>query len=165
MNALIKHPLAKWYLITAVVVILDQITKQMAENSLSLYERVSVMPFFNLTLAYNEGAAFSFLADAGGWQRWFFVVLTLVISTVLVVWLKNSDSKIEQLAISFVLGGAIGNNLIDRPLFGHVIDFLDFYYDSYHWPAFNIADMAISAGVMLLIIATFTHKPDNSGKL
>ncbi|MDH5516212.1 MAG: signal peptidase II [Gammaproteobacteria bacterium] len=156
--------MAKWYLLTTIVVILDQITKQIAENSLSLYERVAVMPFFNFTLAYNEGAAFSFLADAGGWQRWFFVGLTLVISSVLIIWLKKSDNKIEQLAISFVLAGAIGNNLIDRPLFGHVIDFIDVYYESHHWPAFNIADMAISAGVMLLIYVSLTDKSVSSRK-
>jgi len=164
MITLFKHPLAKWYLLTTIVVILDQITKQIAENSLSLYERVAVMPFFNFTLAYNEGAAFSFLADAGGWQRWFFVGLTLVISSVLIIWLKKSDNKIEQLAISFVLAGAIGNNLIDRPLFGHVIDFIDVYYESHHWPAFNIADMAISAGVMLLIYVSLTDKSVSSRK-
>jgi len=155
-----QYPLLKWFSITAVVVILDQITKQLAENSLQLYERISVIPFFNITLAYNEGAAFSFLADAGGWQRWFFVVLTLIISTVLIIWLTKTDNKLEQWAISLVLGGAIGNNLIDRPLFGHVIDFLDVYYKTHHWPAFNIADMAISGGVALLILATFMHSPD-----
>ena len=162
LNILKQSPLTKWFAITAIIVVIDQITKQIADNSLTLYERVSVMPFFNITLAYNEGAAFSFLADAGGWQRWFFIILTLIISTILIIWLKKSESKLEQLAISFVLAGAIGNNLIDRPLFGHVIDFLDFYYKTHHWPAFNVADMAISGGVMLLIISTFTHKPDNT---
>ena len=161
---IIKHPLFKWLGISAIIVVLDQITKQIAENSLTLYERVSVMPFFNFTLAYNEGAAFSFLADAGGWQRWFFVLLTLVISTVLIIWLKKTDNKLEQWAISLVLGGAVGNNLIDRPLFGHVIDFLDVYYENHHWPAFNVADMAISGGVALLILATFLHKPAQDSK-
>jgi len=164
MNKLLQNPLTKWLSITTVIVVLDQITKQIAENSLSLYERVSVMPFFNITLAYNEGAAFSFLADAGGWQRWFFVILTIVICTVLFIWLKKSEDNIERLAISFVMGGAIGNNLIDRPLFGHVIDFLDVYYETHHWPAFNVADMAISGGVILLLIHTFTQKPDTSTK-
>ena len=153
----------KWLSISVFVVVLDQITKQFAENSLQLYERMSVMPFFNLTLAYNEGAAFSFLSDAGGWQRWFFLALTAVISTVLFFWLKKSESKIESLAISLVLGGAIGN-FIDRLLFGHVIDFLDVYYKTHHWPAFNVADIAISGGVMLLIVSTFMHQPDNKSK-
>ena len=156
---ILQHPMFKWLFISGIIVVIDQITKQLAENSLSLYERVAVMPFFNLTLAYNEGAAFSFLADAGGWQRWFFVILTIVICTVLIIWLKKTDNKIEQWAISLVLAGAIGNNLIDRLLFGHVIDFLDVYYDVHHWPAFNVADMAIVGGVGLFILATFVHKP------
>jgi len=156
---ILQHPMFKWFFISAIIVVIDQITKQLAENTLNLYERVAVMPFFNLTLAYNEGAAFSFLADAGGWQRWFFVILTLVICTVLIIWLKKTDNRIEQWAISLVLAGAIGNNLIDRLLFGHVIDFLDVYYDVHHWPAFNVADMAISGGVALFILATFVHRP------
>ena len=159
---LTSNPMFKWLSISSFIIMLDQITKQLAENSLALYERISVMPLFNITLAYNEGAAFSFLADAGGWQRWFFVILTLVISTVLIIWLKKTEYKIEQWAISLVLGGAIGN-LIDRLLFGHVIDFLDFYYGTYHWPAFNVADMAIVGGVALLVLATFTQpKPAES---
>ena len=153
----------KWLSISVFIVVLDQITKQFAENTLQVYERITVMPFFNLTLAYNEGAAFSFLSDAGGWQRWFFLALTAVISTVLFFWLKKSESKIESLAISLVLGGAIGN-FIDRLLFGHVIDFLDVYYETHHWPAFNVADIAISCGVMLLIVSTFMHQPDNKSK-
>ena len=153
----------KWLSISVFVVVLDQITKQFAENTLQVYERITIMPFFNLTLAYNEGAAFSFLSDAGGWQRWFFLALTAVISTVLFFWLKKSESKIESLAISLVLGGAIGN-FIDRLLFGHVIDFLDVYYKTHHWPAFNVADIAISGGVMLLIVSTFMHQPDNKSK-
>jgi len=154
-------PMHKWLSISAVIVILDQITKQAVEQSFELYDRVAVTPFFNLTLAYNEGAAFSFLSDAGGWQRWFFLVLTLVISTVLFFWLKKSEHKTESLAISLVLGGAIGN-FIDRLLFGHVIDFLDVYYDTHHWPAFNVADMAISGGVALLILSTFIQQPTQS---
>lgn len=149
----------KWLSISTIIIILDQISKQIAERSLELYERIAVMPLFNITLAYNEGAAFSFLSDAGGWQRWFFLILTSVISVVLFFWLKKSESKLESLAISMVLGGAIGN-FIDRLLFGHVIDFLDVYYETHHWPAFNVADMAISGGVMLLIITTFIQQPE-----
>ncbi len=153
--------LFKWLSISTVIVLLDQISKQLVERSFDLYERLSVMPFFNLTLAYNEGAAFSFLSDAGGWQRWFFLTLTAAISIVLFFWLKKAACKIESLAISMVLGGAIGN-FIDRLLFGHVIDFLDVYYESHHWPAFNVADMAISGGVVLLIYTTFTQQPDQT---
>ena len=161
MIAQTKTMLFKWLSISTVIIVLDQISKQYAERSLELYERISVMPFFNLTLAYNEGAAFSFLSDAGGWQRWFFLILTAVISVVLFFWLKKSESKLESMAISMVLGGAIGN-FIDRLLFGHVIDFLDVYYQSHHWPAFNVADMAISGGVVLLIISSFKTQPNNS---
>jgi len=150
----IKHPLSKWLTISLAVIILDQITKQMVDRSFELYESLNVIPFFNLTLAYNEGAAFSFLSDAGGWQRWFFLILTTIISTIIFFWLKKSEDKIESLALSLVLGGAIGN-LIDRLLFGHVIDFLDVYYETHHWPTFNIADMAISGGVMLLVLTIF----------
>lgn len=151
----------KWLSISTIIIVLDQISKQLAERSLELYERIAVMPLFNITLAYNEGAAFSFLSDAGGWQRWFFLILTSVISVVLFFWLKKSESKLESLAISMVLGGAIGN-FIDRLLFGHVIDFLDVYYETHHWPAFNVADMAISGGVMLLIITTFIQQPEKT---
>jgi len=150
----LKHPLSKWLSISVFVIVLDQISKQMVERSFELYESINVIPFFNLTLAYNEGAAFSFLSDAGGWQRWFFLILTTVISTVVFFWLKKSEDKIESLALSLVLGGAIGN-LIDRLLLGHVIDFLDVYYETHHWPTFNIADMAIVGGVMLLIVTLF----------
>lgn len=151
----------RWLSISAVIIVLDQITKIMAENALQLYERVAVMPFFNITLAYNEGAAFSFLHDAGGWQRWFFIGLTIVISTVLFFWLRKTQNKTEATGISLVLGGAIGN-LIDRVSYGHVIDFLDVYYQNHHWPAFNVADMAISGGVILLILATFMQPADTS---
>ena len=150
----LKHPLSKWLSISAIIIILDQISKQMVERSFELYESIEVMPFFNLTLAYNEGAAFSFLSDAGGWQRWFFLIFTTIISTVIFFWLKKSEDKIESLALSLVLGGAIGN-LIDRLLFGHVIDFLDVYYETHHWPTFNVADMAIVGGVMLLVLTIF----------
>lgn len=156
-----KTPLFNWLSISTVIVLIDQLTKQLIENSFQLYERIAVMPFFNLTLAYNEGAAFSFLSDAGGWQRWFFLILTCIISVVLFFWLKKSEHKGESLALSLILGGAIGN-FIDRLLFGHVIDFLDVYYETHHWPAFNVADMAISGGVMVLIVTTFIHQPEKT---
>ncbi len=117
-----------------------------------VYETLSVLPFFNLTLAYNEGAAFSFLSDQGGWQRWFFALMASGVTIVLVVWLSRlRGEKVLALSLALVIGGAVGN-LIDRLLFGHVIDFLDFFYGQYHWPAFNVADIAISIGVALLFI-------------
>lgn len=151
----------KWLSVTAVVIIIDQLTKWVMSSWLSLYETVSIMPFFNLTMAHNTGAAFSFLAQAGGWQRWFFVGLAMVISLVLIVWLRKvTDKTIEALSISLILGGAIGN-VIDRINLGYVIDFLDVYYGNYHWPAFNIADSAIVVGACLLIIDSFRTKPES----
>ena len=149
----------KRYLPALIVLVLDQITKQLAEASFMLHERVAVMPSFNLTLRYNEGAAFSFLSDAGGWQRWFFTGLALAVSAFLVVWIKRlpATEKWTALALSLVLGGAVGN-LIDRVVYGHVIDFIEWYYDKWYWPAFNIADSGIFLGAILLLGLSFFHK-------
>jgi signal peptidase II len=154
----------KWTWLSALVIVLDQLTKQIAERTLNLYAQVEVMPHFNLTLAYNEGAAFSFLSDAGGWQRWFFSALAIGVSVVILIWLHTmkSTERLQAVALALILGGAIGN-VIDRILFGHVIDFIDLYYQQYHWPAFNIADSAIVVGAALIIIhALFfdLRKPD-----
>lgn len=149
----------KWLWLSVVVIFADQLTKVTMNSWLNLYETVALLPFLNLTLAYNSGAAFSFLAGAGGWQRWFFTVLAVVIVTILLVWLNRlkQHAKAEAIAISLIIGGAIGN-VIDRVLYGHVIDFIDVYVGSYHWPAFNIADSAIFIGAALLIIDSF-RKP------
>ena len=143
----------KWLWLSVLVIILDQASKQVVIASMRLYESIAVAPFFNLTYVQNTGAAFSFLSDAGGWQRWFFSVLALVISIVLAVWLARLKDNETLLAISLalILGGAIGN-LIDRVRYGYVIDFLDVYYQSWHWPAFNVADSAISLGVVLMLL-------------
>ena len=143
----------RWLWLSAIVVVLDQLTKQWVEEAFVLYESLPVTGFFNLTLVYNTGAAFSFLADAGGWQRWFFLILALVICIYLVYWLLQLDKKqvALPLAIAMIIGGAVGN-VIDRLLYGHVIDFLDFYYQQWHWPIFNIADSAIFVGVVILLI-------------
>lgn len=154
-----------FYVLAIVVIILDQITKIWVNNALDYREVIPVIPFFNITLAYNPGAAFSFLADQPGWQRWFFTVLALVISTVLVVWIKKL--KPEELSLGvplgLILGGAIGN-VIDRIAYGHVIDFLDVYYESHHWPAFNIADSAICVGAVLMIWFSFTEASSEDAK-
>lgn len=128
---------------------------------LSLHETVAVLPFFNFTLAHNRGAAFSFLSSAGGWQRWFFVFLALGVSAVLIVWLKklNQQARLEAASLALILGGAIGN-VIDRLYHGYVIDFIDIFYGSYHWPAFNIADSAICIGAVLLIFDSFRKKTE-----
>ena len=146
----------RWLWLSAIVVALDQFTKQWVEEAFVLYESLPVTSFFNLTLVYNTGAAFSFLADAGGWQRWFFLILALVICTYLVYWLlqMKKDQLILPFAIAMIIGGAIGN-VVDRMLHGHVIDFLDFYYQQWHWPAFNLADSAITLGVILFIWDAF----------
>ena len=145
-----------WLLLSGAVIVLDQWSKWLAETSLIPYQPVPVMPLFNFTLAYNTGAAFSFLSDAGGWQRWFFISLTVVVVAVLFNWLwrMRAEERLHAASISLILGGAIGN-LIDRVWLGHVIDFLDVYYGSHHWPIFNIADSAITVGVVLLIIDLF----------
>ena len=145
----------KYLWLSLAIIIADQISKTLMVNWLDLYERVAVLPFFNLTLAHNTGAAFSFLAGAGG----FFVALAVVISAVLVIWMKRlaASARLEAVSLALIIGGAIGN-VIDRLIYGYVIDFLDVYVGSYHWPAFNIADSAICIGAVLLIIDSF-RKP------
>ena len=141
-----------WLGLSSFLLILDQLTKVIAKNS--LFEGVSqpVTSFLNWTLVYNSGAAFSFLAQAGGWQRWFFTSVG-IIAALIMIWLirKNSHQTIFSLALSLVLSGAIGN-VIDRIIYGAVVDFVDVHYMGWHWPAFNIADSAITIGVILLIV-------------
>ncbi len=143
----------KWLWLTGLAVVLDQASKLAIDASMQLYQSIEIIPFFNLTYVHNTGAAFSFLSEAGGWQRWFFAILASIISIVLAVWLaKLKKHEILMAAsLSLILGGAIGN-LIDRVLYGYVIDFLDVYYQSWHWPAFNVADSAITLGVILMLL-------------
>ena len=144
-----------WYLLSLVVIILDQWTKWLAETNLTFLEPVPVIePFLNWTLAYNYGAAFSFLADAGGWQKWFFAGLALLMSLFLIGYLLKAprQAKLLSLGLALVLGGAVGN-LIDRLLHGHVIDFIHVHYaDVWHYPIFNIADIGICIGVAMIVI-------------
>ncbi len=154
----------RWIWLSGVVILLDQLTKWMAERALELHIPMSVMPSFNFTLVYNTGAAFSFLSDAGGWQRWFFSLLALAVCIFLLSWLARLDSseKWTAFGLSLVLGGALGN-LIDRLLYGHVIDFIQWYYQDYYWPTFNIADSTITVGACVLIIySLFFHEPRSS---
>lgn len=148
------------YLISLAIVIFDQLSKWIAERYLLLHHPVPVMPSFNWTLMYNEGAAFSFLSDAGGWQRWFLSALSLIISAIFVVWIYRLKNKQPGLsvALSLILGGAIGN-LIDRIATGRVVDFIQWYYADYYWPAFNTADSAICVGAVLLLIFSFIEPP------
>ena len=144
--------LLKWLGLSLIVIILDQVTKTAAVNNLLLFQPVNIFPGFNFTLMYNKGAAFSFLSDASGWQRWFFTVIAIVVSIAIIFWLKSlpAEQKVTALSLSLILGGAIGN-VWDRILLGHVVDFIDVYYAEYHWPAFNIADSSIFVGAALLI--------------
>jgi len=145
-----------WLGLAAVLVLLDYWTKHLATQNLTLYRPVPITSWLNLTLAHNEGAAFSLWADQGGWQRWFFSVVAVGISVVLLVWLWRlpDRSRLLPVAISLVLGGAIGN-LIDRIRFGYVVDFIDLHYQGERWPAFNLADSVIVLGVILLLIEGF----------
>lgn len=141
-----------WLLGSTIVIALDLLTKQWVVQAFSYGDSLPLTSFFNLVRAHNSGAAFSFLAGAGGWQRLFFITVASIASVVIIYLLrKHHRETLFSLALSLVLGGALGN-LIDRIRWGYVVDFLDFFYGTYHWPAFNVADMAISGGVMLLIL-------------
>jgi len=148
-----REPFAIWMYVAVAVVILDQVTKWAIVRHVPLYGRIEVLPFFNITHQQNEGAAFSFLADASGWQRWFFIALALGISSVIVVWLwrlKNAGQFVLSAGLALVLGGAIGN-VIDRIRVGHVVDFVQVLIGSWPFPSFNVADSAITVGAALLI--------------
>ena len=139
-----------WLALSAAVVAIDLVTKSWFSSNFRYGEVREVTPFFNLVLTHNTGAAFSFLADAGGWQRWFFTAIAVVISIVLLVMLRRQKNPLVSSALALVLGGAIGN-LYDRVTLGHVVDFVQLHASGYYFPAFNIADSAITVGVALLI--------------
>ena len=152
----------RWLAIAALIIGADQITKAVITHHFSFGESLTVTPFFNLVLAYNAGAAFSFLADAGGWQRWFFAIVAAAASLIIVYLLrKHAEEPRFCLALALILGGALGN-LIDRIRLGHVVDFLDFYAAGYHWPAFNVADSAITIGALILVWESFRGKAPRS---
>jgi len=157
----------RWLWLSLAIIILDQLTKLWALDALRPYDTQAVIDgFFNLVLAFNKGAAFSFLSDAGGWQRWLFSALAVVVSAVLVVWLARLPRRERwtAAALALVIGGAVGN-LIDRVRLGHVVDFIELYHRALagwpgfdaqgHWPAFNVADSAISVGVVILVVTSF----------
>ena len=153
----------KWLGLSFLALFLDQASKLMIDYLMHLYQSIPILPFFSLTYVRNTGAAFSFLSEAGGWQRWFFAGLAMVMSVVIAIWLTRlkQHETVLSVALSLVLGGAVGN-LIDRLAYGYVIDFLDVYYQNWHWPAFNIADSAITLGVGLMLLESFGlvgHKP------
>ena len=141
-----------WLGVALVIFLLDQLTKIAILGAFQLGESLPITSFFNLVRVHNAGAAFSFLADAGGWQRWFFTGLGTVAALVMVYLLRmHAGQTLFCLALSLLLGGAVGN-VVDRVLYSHVIDFLDFYFGTWHFPAFNVADSAITMGACLLIL-------------
>jgi signal peptidase II len=146
----------RWYVLAGVVIVLDQLSKWVVLKNIGFGETIYVAPFWNWVLAFNPGAAFSFLADQPGWQRWLFSALALAVSGWLAIMLRqHPQQKLLSLALSLVMGGALGN-VIDRIRFGAVVDFIQWHAAGYYWPAFNIADSAITIGAVLLVIEQLT---------
>jgi len=175
----------KWLGLSFLVVLLDQVSKYWANVELVKHKPIEFLPMVDLTLTYNPGAAFSFLSQAGGWQRWVFSLIAVVVSVFIVLWIKNlkQHERLQAISLALILGGALGN-VIDRLFLGHVIDFVDFHYLAdqclplfapvnspaglmCHWPAFNIADSAISIGVVLMLFdgikSALKRKPQTHG--
>jgi len=136
--------------------VLDFVTKNYAVNNLIINHSLPINNYLNFTLAFNYGAAFSFLSDAGGWQRWLFIILSLIV-IIIITFFIIFDKKSEYIAFSFILSGALGN-LYDRIVLGYVIDFIEIHYDNFYWPIFNIADISISIGIILLLYSLLIKK-------
>ena len=147
----------RWLVLAAIVVLLDQATKALVLSAFRPGEALPVTPFFSLVLAFNTGAAFSFLAGAGGWQRWLFAGIAAIAAIVIGALLRRGGDRIYCLGLALILGGALGN-LVDRLALGKVVDFLLFHYAGWHYPAFNLADSAITVGAALLIIDSFRQR-------
>ena len=140
---------------SALIALADQMIKWLVQQSMAYGQSVEITPFFNWVHVWNKGAAFSLFADGGGWQRYFFIAIAIVVSAVLVKLIRDSHKRTEALAYSMVLGGAFGN-VIDRVFRGYVVDYLDFHWQSRHWPAFNLADVFIVLGVAMILVTSFT---------
>lgn len=145
-----------WLLLSIFVIILDQISKQLVLQHLQMHEPLYLLPMLNFTLSYNPGAAFNFLGDASGWQRWLFTGVALAVSVGIIAWLRNLNMATRinlwtGVGLSLILGGAVGN-LIDRIIYGYVIDFIDFHVNTWHFATFNVADTAVNIGVFILIL-------------
>ncbi|CAH0532697.1 Lipoprotein signal peptidase [Vibrio stylophorae] len=154
-----------WLWLAALVFAIDIGTKLLVMHTMGYgpANRIELLPFFNLTYVHNYGAAFSFLSNAGGWQRWFFTGIALVVCTLLGWWMSRSSRQVKlvNIAYALIIGGALGN-VFDRMIHGYVIDFLDVYWGSYHWPAFNIADSAICIGAALIVLDSFRSEPSKA---
>jgi signal peptidase II len=151
--------------VSALIIALDQVTKIMIVQRVELFQRIEVWPLLDITRLHNTGAAFSFLSDAGGWQRWFFIILGFVVATLVSVWLHRlprDRHKWLALALSLVVGGAIGN-VIDRIRLGYVVDFIHVHYERWYFPAFNVADSAITVGAVILLIQSVVSDDDKIG--
>jgi signal peptidase II len=148
-----------WFVLSIIVIICDQASKYRVGASLIPYKPVPIFPMLNFTLAYNTGAAFSFLSGAGDWHRWFFAGFSLLVSIILIIWLWRtpSQARLQSAGVSLILGGALGN-LIDRGLHGYVVDFIDVYYKHYHFATFNVVDSAICVGAALLVLDLLIHR-------
>ena len=149
----------RWYGVALLVIVLDQYTKGLASSALEYGRPVQVFSWFDLTLQHNTGAAFSFLNDAGGWQRYFFSLVAMAISVVLVVWLYRMprEQRLLALSLGLILGGALGN-LWDRLVLGYVVDFISVHYEQHYFPAFNVADSAISVGAVFMLLDSFVYR-------
>ena len=155
---MLKGSLWQWLAISLAVILLDLYTKHLVQQSFMLGDKLFMTSFFDLVRYHNEGAAFSFLADAGGWQKWFFTTISIVASVLILYLLnKHQQEKLFSLGLALVLGGAIGN-LYDRVTLGYVVDFLSFHLNDLYWPAFNVADSAITVGVGILLLDSFKPK-------
>ncbi len=155
---MLSSPLTKYFSLSAIVIVVDLYTKYLTQQAFVLGDKLKVTSFFDLVRYHNEGAAFSFLADAGGWQKWFFTGVSFAASVFIVYLLrKHPDEKLFCWGLALVLGGAIGN-LYDRVTLGYVVDFLSFHANGFYWPAFNVADSAICVGVGLLLLDSFKPK-------
>lgn len=155
---MLKRSLWQWLLLSLFIIVLDLYTKHLVQQAFMLGDKLTITTFFDLVRYHNEGAAFSFLADAGGWQKWFFAVVSIVASVFILYLLnKHQQEKLFSLGLALVLGGAIGN-LYDRVTLGYVVDFLSFHLNGLYWPAFNVADSAITVGVGILLLDSFKPK-------
>jgi len=152
-----------WFTLAAAIVVADRASKWVVLDAFQLGERVEITGFFNLVLVFNRGAAFSFLADASGWQTVFFATIAIVAALIVsVLILRSPERRLLCTGLALILGGALGN-LLDRLLYGHVVDFVDLHAFGWHWPAFNVADSGITLGAGLVILEGFLHRDDGRG--